>query len=167
MSPHNQDWRAHCFQCLHICYTRLASEKFEHFLWLVYIYIYIYVYVCRYYTYIWIIPVCFLSPSNQTGTLFSMLLSDLEMFSRRSSVDQTLTKIQKSDVDGKSCQNIELKGNWTLNSMLFVILKTKFTKRQLIKITIAHVYIKPEVDTKSDTTAMVSLYSVIRWKLLK
>ena len=133
----------------------------------IYIYIYIYVYVCRYYTNIWIIPVCFLSPSNQTGTLFSMLLSDLEMFSRRSSVDQTLTKIQKSDVDGKSCQNIELKGDWTLNSMLFVILKTKFTKRQLIKITIAHVYIKPEVDTKSDTTAMVSLYSVIRWKLLK
>ena len=151
----------------YLLYPSCFWEIWALFVACIYIYIYIYVYVCRYYTYIWIIPVCFLSPSNQTGTLFSMLLSDLEMFSRRSSVDQTLTKIQKSDVDGKSCQNIELKGDWTLNSMLFVILKTKFTKRQLIKITIAHVYIKPEVDAKSDTTAMVSLYSVIRWKLLK
>ena len=37
-----------------------------------------------------------------------------------------------------------------------VILKTTFSKHQLIKISVTHVYIKPEVDTKVDITATAS-----------
>ena len=38
------------------------------------------------------------------------------MFSRRSSIGQTLIKIPKSDVNGKSCQNIKLKCGEKKNS---------------------------------------------------
>ena len=78
------------------------------------------------------------------------------MFSRRSSIGQILVKIPKSDREGKSCQNMKLKGGgnrnfvpgefWPFNA--FVILKTTFSKHQLMKISITYMYIQPEVDTK-------------------
>ena len=75
-------------------------------------YIYIYIYI-----YIWIIPVPFLSEPIQPGgnIVFNVVFRPLQMFSRRSCIGQTIMKIKKSDVDGKSCQNMKLKGGKNIN----------------------------------------------------
>ena len=56
-------------------------------------------------------------------------------------------KKRKTHIRRSRVFQLVLKGGENKN-FAFVILKTTFSKYQLIKISITHVYIEPEVDTK-------------------